>query len=498
MAANIPVDVQQVLMVCGAGPAEINVLVIREQLDTLQEFGMLTKENVESMATRLERRSVQNGRLIMSTKLMKNIQALCYWAQQKLLRREVLNANEFDVMALMSAREAMNTKEDQQDAPDIKPEMFKPDKWYEFNKFFPMYLSHHSGRQHATLDYVIRDDVPAGHVHGTPREQQLYSYPHAGNAYKEDNKTVYRILANLVQGTDGFTWIESFHGGQDGRAAWISLKNHYEGGGNKEKVITRAESILTNIHYKNEQTFSFELFSGKFLGALRDLRNYGREKTKYEEVRLLLEKVQLNQTRVEVAKAHVREHFKDNVEGAITYLSTEFAEMFPVTTFGSSGNRRHIHESSTRGPRNDGNRDGRQERRPTQNQDGNMMLNGVDVTNVGREFRRDEMTRLGRAGQSYVFSERNRLGLNRNQNYNRDGLRDNSQQHQQNERNIQEAGVAQQQEPPHQLPPPPALNPPAPPGNAGCNGAPPGNAGGNRGPNNGNRFGAGRYGAPGH
>ena len=59
------------------------------------------------------------------------------------------------------------------------------------------------------------------------------------------------MLADLMIGTEGYTWIEAFDREQIGRKAWLSLVAHYNGGGQQEKAIARAESLIKTAHYKN-------------------------------------------------------------------------------------------------------------------------------------------------------------------------------------------------------------------------------------------------------
>ena len=117
----------------------------------------------------------------------------------------------------------------------IKPDKFTTTTWRDFEKLFPMYLSGFKGSQHTSLEYILRPNVPLGHVLPNQRTRDLYNYPLAGRNYTEDNHAVYRLLADLVAGTQGMSWIEAFQTSQHGRAVWIALTHHYEGGGQKEK-----------------------------------------------------------------------------------------------------------------------------------------------------------------------------------------------------------------------------------------------------------------------
>ena len=66
-------------------------------------------------------------------------------------------------------------KEEQGTKATIKPDKFHPKCWKDWSDQFDVYLSHHKGAQFAPLDYIIcPKPLPAGHVHATEREVNLY------------------------------------------------------------------------------------------------------------------------------------------------------------------------------------------------------------------------------------------------------------------------------------------------------------------------------------
>lgn len=132
--------------------------------------------------------------------------------------------------------------------------------------------------------------------------------------------------------------------------------------------------------------------------------------TEFNKVKTLLEKVQVNLPRAEVAKSHVRQHFRQDIHGAIEYLGTEFADMFADAISFKRGRTRGI-AAVERPPQRPRLSDGNNEL--TRTPDGITMFFGVDVTDVGRTFTNQEMATLGPHGQAYVFEERERLGLAR-------------------------------------------------------------------------------------
>ena len=404
------IAVHQVLTVCQANLQERNVFTVRERLTAISDYAELTNRDIVELASKFERRTVVDGRIILPAKVLKNIQALCFWARERVRKGEALNPDEFTPAELAATKEAMRIRDEgQKDAPSIKPEKFDPNKWVSWSKQFITYLSHVNGQQFSPLDYVIREEpAPRPLADMNERDRALYSYPLNGRHFNHDNGMTYRLLSDLVHDTPGYTWIATFHGSQNGRAAWNALVEHYEGRGQREKRMSAAVAAIKALYYKNESIFSFEEFSRKLIQAYRDLEGTDEEMSEFNKVKNLLEKIQITLPRAEIAKSHVRQNFRQDIHGAIEYLGTEFADMFADAITYKRGRAREIGavERPAQRPR-------QQDNEPLETSSGITTFFGVDVTDVSRTFTSQEMNDLGPRGQAYIFQERNRLGLAR-------------------------------------------------------------------------------------
>ena len=160
------------------------------------------------------------------------------------------------------------------------------------------------------------------------RDRELVRYPLHGRHYSLDNMLVYGVLSNVVAGTSGYTWIRDHDRSQNGRSTWMALVVHYEEGGQHEKRMSAALATIKALHYKNESVFPYEDFSRKLLEAFSDFKDTDEELSEFQKVKLLLERIQITQPRAEVAKSHVCQNFRADVDGAIAYLGTEFVDMF--------------------------------------------------------------------------------------------------------------------------------------------------------------------------
>jgi len=414
--------VEQVLIVCEANANERQVLIERERFVSLNHFARMRPRDVTDLAARLEKRPAAQGRIMLPSTVIKNLQSLCYWARERRRRALPLDPAAFDEQALTEAQQDMDDREEKHaDTPAIKPAKFDPANWNTWHRQFLTYLSHVESAQFAPLDYVVRPEPPLIPLATmTQRTRDQYDFPLEGRDFNKDNHNVYRLLSDLVSGTPGFTWIQPFDEAQDGRSAWQALYSHYEGGGQQEKRTSSATATIRALHYKNESVFSFEEFSRGLLEAFRDLDHTEEAYTPYQKVKTLLSKLEVNHPDVPYHKGHVRQHFKQDIDGAVEYLSTQFAELFADAQQYKRARSRHIHlvEPDYQRPRLDDDLS----RRP----DGTAVYFGVDVTDVSRTFTNQEMTDLGPRGQAYIYQERARLGLTRGRRTGNSGSRANN------------------------------------------------------------------------
>ena len=358
-----------------------------------------------SLASRLEKRPAPNN-ISLPTSVVKNIQGLCFWASRSRRQRRAVTAADFDQVVLSDSLDEMEIKAESDMAPDIKPEVLKEDSWEDWSKEFPTYLSHIIGKQQAPLDYVIRPEVLPGHIFQTTREQELYSYPLNGPFFREDNKAFYRLLSDRARDQPA-TWIQPFQASQNGRAAWLALVDHYDGGGQKEKRINKAEAILNSVFYHNERAFSFDAYSTKLLRAFRTLDDTPNRRSGANQVKILLDNIRISTAEFAVIKSTVRTHYRGDLAAAIAYISREVSEIYPQVIPGTGNRARHrfISETNTF------------EHSPTrarsfpglQQNNGIFTFYGVDVTDVNWRFSSQEMETLGPSGQAYVHQERARL-----------------------------------------------------------------------------------------
>ena len=122
-AAAALTEVELALTTCQANVNERQTLTVRERLNTLQDFAELTAKEVTELATKFERRTNADGRIIIPAKVLKNIQALCFWAREKARAGQPLLGAQFTPQVLSDTKETMRLRDEAQpEPPSIKPD----------------------------------------------------------------------------------------------------------------------------------------------------------------------------------------------------------------------------------------------------------------------------------------------------------------------------------------------------------------------------------------
>jgi len=200
----------------------------------------------------------------------------------------------------------------------------------------------------------------------------------------------------------------------------IALRNHYEGSDQKDKRSIVAEAHIGTgqggLYYRNESSFSFDLYASELQRAYTVLKNERQEYSQITMVKRLLDGIQVtNNSTMQYAKNYCNDKYRDDFVGAVTYISGKVLEAFPPTAGArkrlNTGNYRKISEVKRGGGYHRGGRGGRGGRgrgrsgRGTSNS--SASFNGVDCSDVTKEFSSEEWTRMGAQGQAYVRRERN-------------------------------------------------------------------------------------------
>ena len=144
--------------------------------------------------------------------------------------------------------------------------------WIDFRDKFITKLSATIGSRDIPLDYVI-DDTPrrVNRANSMMDEVSVLDIDddnvframtvHFGSAFKKDNQAVWLLLKKHLLGIPSYNHISRFDNTKNGKNAWKTLKDFFEGEDFRERMRESAFAKLSGTFYKGETArFSFEKY----------------------------------------------------------------------------------------------------------------------------------------------------------------------------------------------------------------------------------------------
>jgi hypothetical protein len=158
-AVALAAEVATVLTTCGiTDPASRNILIQTEGLNSLGVVGRLDGDSdVTEMAKRLASRRAADGKVILGTVVIKNLQALVWWVKEQIKIGGPLVAARFDAAALEAAlvQRVVDAERSKAAAPkDLAT--FDPDDFETHENAFVNLLAQTYGALKEPLRYVVR------------------------------------------------------------------------------------------------------------------------------------------------------------------------------------------------------------------------------------------------------------------------------------------------------------------------------------------------------
>ena len=173
------------------------------------------------------------------------------------------------------------------------------------------------GEEAIPLGYILRKDEevppeaddPVANYDGDHQAELIARAPLTGETFREDNRTMCRLLKMMCVDTAAYTYISAYTA--NGRAAWLKLVEVYLGPQHTQTQATIYEAKLQNSHYDGESArFTFDKLIDMHKQAhtrLDGLKPHGYlgmdEQTK---IRHLLNAIRTKNTKVQAAVELVR------------------------------------------------------------------------------------------------------------------------------------------------------------------------------------------------
>lgn len=425
-------EIQETLTVCGIGPQAVrDQMIENEGFLSLADLGVMEGDkDVLEMSKRMASRTVQDGRVTLGTVQIKRLQALVWWVRDHQRRGLELVAADFNVAARDAAMISKSVEKERGDSDvSIKDlSKFEPDDFDLHEDAFLNLLAQTQGAVKESIRYIVRAQVTPEDFVDT-REERMYQLALVGPGYEEDNRAVFRLLKSYLINTAGWAWIEPMNSTENGRVAFWAWSNHYNGQGELSKRTSLSKARVESLHYKNEQSMSFEKYTELLTKCFTTLDKDPDERVSArQKVERLLKGINTPDTELQACKAVISQNYRADFAGACAYFSQEVARLHGGAQLENRKQRkRRVSEVSSgrgrsgrgrfggRGRGRYGERGGRSGRgargqSSSQGRGNGTIINGIDVTDPTRTFEDHEWESLGyNGGRAYVMQARERI-----------------------------------------------------------------------------------------
>jgi len=250
---------------CGLDQAAIEAVLSIGGIAHIAMLGMLAASDIARICKVLRTRAMNPIMIMVIQEQL--MQGMHFGVTNRQRLRLLVDANDFTA-ATAFAQTALKTRTLEDDAREEKDQVAKqPDKFKKaseykiFTESLDTYLGLLKGTGKIPLKYVIRRDaVPdPDAVYLSEYEQRVAIAPLAGPEFNRDNSKVYGIIKQMCLEGPGRAYVITFDTAQNGRGAFLALRDHFESDSFCNRSKNEAYATLHTLHYNGEKCgFTFE------------------------------------------------------------------------------------------------------------------------------------------------------------------------------------------------------------------------------------------------
>ena len=278
MAAAIPLPpvppvftVEDALIICGLSNAAGVVAVGRrsdanrlsEEMfsDSFESFMDMNYKNMTEDFKTMSNLTQNEGRIRVSVGTKRNLRGLLQWVKDEYRHGRdpaltQFDLNNIDTLVRKNKTHDLYIEKSKDLASASEPEKFKTStKWNDWKPTFLNYLRAIPGRDSVPLSYIVRENEIPDYTHKQDfLDEYVSGAPLNGDAFEIDTVEVRTYLMKYITGNENAeSTVQALQEKRCGRIAFKALRDHYEGVGIYGTDITRAERILTTLHYNGEK-----------------------------------------------------------------------------------------------------------------------------------------------------------------------------------------------------------------------------------------------------
>jgi hypothetical protein len=401
-----------VLHMCGIRDIQSQTRLIEyEGIEEVDQLAIYDDKEIESMADRNSKRTPANTRIQFGMARTKALKAIVHWIRKKSREGVTCDLRELTPAFIAELILELNA-EAGKDKADLKlyyPDAFASNDYKNWIKKVTNYLDSRMGKAGVPLSYVIRAADVDPEKAPDAYTRALWAASFQTRQFHDDNREVYHLFKDLLTKTEGQTWFEKVKDG-DGRAAHLLLREHYVGEAHDQRRAASALAKLENLFWKNESSFPFEKYLTRLNEAFMEMEDAEQPLYPAQKVQWLIRGIKNDDIQVQTTIGIIRDRYLTNFDEACLTLSRTISSRFASIEPGK--NKRNIGAVNTNAGRssNRGRGRGRHGGRGGNAGSGNRMrvvMNGVDVTDVTRNFTSDDWDKLRACGgHTYVYQRR--------------------------------------------------------------------------------------------
>ena len=151
-------------------------------------------------------------------------------------------------------------------------------------------LQDKKGNLDIPLAYVVQKPTPPS-TYVDETERLVYEAKRTGPGWEQDKKTVGNNIIRLLAQSNAKTWINAHLTSQDGSAMMASLRTHFLGTAQVERIVQYACTKCDKATFQLQVIYSFEHFSTNLQEAFTLLAKYDVTIPEAEQIQLLREKI---------------------------------------------------------------------------------------------------------------------------------------------------------------------------------------------------------------
>ena len=259
-------------------------LTDNQGLNSLDEFSFLSEDAVKGLCAVARKPGgmipnphgndpshIPNPGIAITLRAENHLKLMCY--QIRLAKRCSETILPTDI-TLASVRELQGLRDWEESHKDAEPPEINAKDWPRTIDALQDYFRNCLGTMKIPLAYVIRDSIAPSTNPSTDfatKQDEMISKAPIGTTvggvttfdptFKKDNTRVWTLLAAITRDQDCWTYVKPFQRKQDGREAYLALRNHYIGTKHVDTMSSRAENILSTTSYNGEKRrWTFEKY----------------------------------------------------------------------------------------------------------------------------------------------------------------------------------------------------------------------------------------------